>query len=164
MDNAKTETTEADQKRLIASLEKLSNGEDIESVVDIEQVIRYFVVHNYVCNDDSYTGSMIHNYYLYEEDGQLAMIPWDYNLAFGTFTASDANGTVNRPHRPSGVQRLRRGPSDVELDIVRRTLHQAVPSVFCRIFERGGYTRDDWQRPQLDSVLCRKRPDSFLHL
>lgn len=96
-DNAKTETTEADQKRLIASLEKLSNGEDIESVVDIEQVIRYFVVHNYVCNGDSYTGSMIHNYYLYEEDGQLAMIPWDYNLAFGTFTASDANGTVNTP-------------------------------------------------------------------
>jgi spore coat protein CotH len=96
-DNAKTETTEADQKRLIASLEKLSNGEDIESVVDIEQVIRYFVVHNYVCNGDSYTGSMIHNYYLYEEDGQLAMIPWDYNLAFGTFTASDANSTVNTP-------------------------------------------------------------------
>ena len=46
--NAKTEITEADQKRLIASLEKLSNGEVIASVVDIEQEIRYFVVHNYV--------------------------------------------------------------------------------------------------------------------
>ena len=34
-------------------------------------MIRYFVVHNFVCNFDSYTGSMIHNYYLYEEDGQL---------------------------------------------------------------------------------------------
>ena len=95
--NAKTEITEADQKRLIASLEKLSNGEDIASVVDIEQVIRYFVVHNYVCNDDSYTGMMVHNYYLYEKDGQMAMIPWDYNLAFGTFTASDADSTVNTP-------------------------------------------------------------------
>ena len=95
--NAKTEITEADQKRLIASLEKLSNGEEIASVVDIEQVIRYFVVHNYVCNDDSYTGMMVHNYYLYEKDGQMAMIPWDYNLAFGTFTASDADSTVNTP-------------------------------------------------------------------
>ena len=38
---------------------------------------------------------MIHNYYLYEKDGQLSMIPWDYNLAFGTFQSNDANGAVN---------------------------------------------------------------------
>ena len=95
--NAKTDITEADQMRLIESLKKLSNGEQIESVVDIEQVIRYFVVHNYVCNGDSYTGSMIHNYYLYEENGQMAMIPWDYNLAFGTFQGGNAQSTVNTP-------------------------------------------------------------------
>lgn len=95
--NAKTDITKADQTRLIESLKKLSGYEDIESVVDVEQVIRYFVVHNYVCNGDSYTGSMVHNYYLYEKDGKLSMIPWDYNLAFGTFTGGDANGTVNTP-------------------------------------------------------------------
>jgi len=95
--NAKTDITEADQTRLIASLEKLSNGEQIESVVDIEQVIRYFVVHNYVCNGDSYTGSMIHNYYLYEENGQMAMIPWDYNLAYGTFQGGNGQSTINTP-------------------------------------------------------------------
>ena len=96
-DNAKTNITEADQHRLIESLKKLSSGENIESVVDIEQVIRYFVVHNFVCNDDSYTGMMVHNYYLYEKDGQLAMIPWDYNLGFGTFSAGEATSTVNTP-------------------------------------------------------------------
>lgn len=95
--NAKTDITEADQNRLIASLKKLSSYEDIESVVDAEQVIRYFVVHNYVCNGDSYTGSMVHNYYLYEKEGKLAMIPWDYNLAFGTFSGGDATATVNTP-------------------------------------------------------------------
>lgn len=95
--NAKTDITEADQTRLIASLKKLSDNEEIETVVDIEQVIRYFVVHNYVCNGDSYTGSMVHNYYLYEKDGKLAMIPWDYNLAFGTFQGGNANSTVNTP-------------------------------------------------------------------
>lgn len=95
--NAKTDITKTDQNRLVESLKKLSGGEDIESVVDIEQVIRYFVVHNYVCNDDSYTGMMVHNYYLYEKDGQLAMIPWDYNLGFGTFSAGDATSTVNTP-------------------------------------------------------------------
>ena len=95
--NAKTDITATDQTRLIESLKKLSNGEQLESVVDIEQVIRYFVVHNYVCNGDSYTGSMIHNYYLYEENGQMAMIPWDYNLAFGTFQGGNGQSTVNTP-------------------------------------------------------------------
>ncbi len=95
--NAKTDITAADQTRLIQSLKKLSNKEQLESVVDIESVIRYFVVHNYVCNGDSYTGSMIHNYYLYEENGQMSMIPWDYNLAFGTFQGCSAQSTVNTP-------------------------------------------------------------------
>lgn len=95
--NAKTDITEADQYRLINSLKTLSNYENIESVVDVEQVIRYFVVHNFVCNGDSYTGSMIHNYYLYEENGQLSMIPWDYNLAYGTFSGGKGSSTVNTP-------------------------------------------------------------------
>lgn len=83
---------------MIASLKKLNENSDIENVVNVEEVIRYFVVHNFVCNFDSYTGSMIHNYYLYEEDGQLSMIPWDYNLAFGGFAGgSDATSLVNYP-------------------------------------------------------------------
>ena len=93
--SAKTNVTTADEERLIRSLKQLSQGENIESVVDVEAVMRYFVVHNFVCNDDSYTGTMIHNYYLYEEDGQLSMLPWDYNLAYGGFQAGDASGTVN---------------------------------------------------------------------
>ena len=94
-ENAKTDVTPADQQRLIASLKALSEGTDLPDVLFVEDVIRYFVVHNYVVNGDSYTGSMIHNYYLYEEDGQLSMIPWDYNLAFGTFQGNQASGAVN---------------------------------------------------------------------
>ena len=97
-DNAKTDITDADKDRLIQALKQLNAGENLESVVDVDEVIRYFVVHNFVCNFDSYTGSMIHNYYLYEEDGQLSMIPWDYNLAFGGFQgAQDATALVNYP-------------------------------------------------------------------
>lgn len=97
-DNAKTDITDSDKDRLIASLKQLNQQESIEDVVNVEEVLRYFVVHNFVCNFDSYTGSMIHNYYLYEEDGQLSMIPWDYNLAFGGFQgAQDATSLVNYP-------------------------------------------------------------------
>ena len=94
-DSAKTELTQADRARLIQALKQLE--EDPASALDMDQVLRYFVVHNYVCNGDSYTGSMVHNYYLYEKDGALAMIPWDYNLAFGTFQARDAGEAVNDP-------------------------------------------------------------------
>ena len=97
-DNAKTEISDSDKERLIDALKKLNEGKNIDTVVDIEEVIRYFTVHNFVCNFNSYTGSMIHNYYLYEKDGQLSMIPWDYNLAFGGFeSGTDAEGLVNYP-------------------------------------------------------------------
>lgn len=97
-DNAKTDVTDADKDRLIAALKTINEGGDIESAVDIDKVTRYFIVHHFVCNFDSYTGSMIHNYYLYEEDGKLSMIPWDYNLAFSGFqSAGSATDLVNYP-------------------------------------------------------------------
>ena len=94
-DNAKTRITDADKQRLIAALKNLNGYTDLENTVDIDEVLRYFVVHNFVCNSDSYTGTMIHNYYLHEQDGQLSMIPWDYNLAFGTFQGGDAGSSIN---------------------------------------------------------------------
>lgn len=97
-ENAKTDISDADKDRLIASLKQLNENENIAEVVDVDEVIRYFVVHNFVCNFDSYTGTMIHNYYLYEKGGKLSMIPWDYNLAFGGFQgAQDAAALVNYP-------------------------------------------------------------------
>ncbi len=104
--SAKTDITEDDEDRLIQSLKTLSDylsgdadEEKLEDVVNIEEVIRYFVVHNFVCNGDSYTGSIIHNYYLYEKDSSMEMIPWDYNLAFGGFggNGGDMTSTVNSP-------------------------------------------------------------------
>ena len=94
-DSAKTDISSADEKRLISALKNLSEYSALEDVLDMEEVLRYFVVHNFVCNGDSYTGSMVHNYYLHEKDGRLCMIPWDYNLAFGTFQGGNASGTVN---------------------------------------------------------------------
>ena len=96
-DSAKTDITDSDKTRLINSL-KVLNSDDAASTVDVDSVIKYFAVHNFVCNFDSYTGSMIHNYYLYEKDGILSMIPWDYNLAFGGFVGgSDSTSMINFP-------------------------------------------------------------------
>lgn len=90
--NAKTDITTADKKRLIASLKALSDSKTAKSVLNTQETAAYFAVHNFVCNGDSYTGSIVHNYYLYEEKGSLSMIPWDYNLAFGGFSAGGGGG------------------------------------------------------------------------
>ncbi|MDO4482446.1 MAG: CotH kinase family protein [Bacillota bacterium] len=94
-DNAKTDISKADKERLISALKNLSDYTNLENTLDMEEVLRYFVVHNFSVNGDSYTGSMIHNYYLHESDGKLGMIPWDYNLAFGTFMGGNASSSVN---------------------------------------------------------------------
>lgn len=97
-DNAKTDITKSDEERLISALKTLSNTETASEAVVTDEVISYFTVHNFVLNFDSYTGSMIHNYYLYEKDGKLQMLPWDYNLAFGGFSsAGGATSLVNYP-------------------------------------------------------------------
>lgn len=105
-DSAKTDITDTDKTRLIASLKQLSAGENVDEVVDVEAVIKYLVAHSFVCNNDSYTGMMVHNYYLYEEDGVLSMLPWDYNLAFGGMSmggfggegcTSDVNSPIDTP-------------------------------------------------------------------
>lgn len=79
------DVTTSDKERLIDSIKQLNEGENLNEVVDLEEVLKYFVVHNFVDNYDSYTGSMKHNYYLREEDGQMSIVAWDYNLAFSNF-------------------------------------------------------------------------------
>ena len=96
-DNAVFKSKDSDYQRVIESLKKLSAGEDLDQVVDIEATLKYFAAHTVSVNGDSYISNMGHNYYLYEKDGQLTMLPWDYNLAFGGFQSGGASEIVNFP-------------------------------------------------------------------
>lgn len=102
-DNAKFKITRADQERLIQALKVLSTNENIESAIDVDEVLRYFTVQVFVMNWDSYLGYTGHNYFLYEQDGVLSILPWDYNLAFGTYALGmtnpikDPNILINYP-------------------------------------------------------------------
>jgi len=77
-ENISTPADEEDMKSVITALKNLSEG-NVEKAVDVDEVIAYFVVHNFTGNYDSYTGLLGHDYYLYENDGLLSMLPWDYN-------------------------------------------------------------------------------------
>lgn len=87
--------TQMEKKQYIEIVKQLDSGKDLEKCVNMDQLMRYFVVHNYVANRDSYTGKFIHNFFVYVADGKLYMLPWDYNTAFGTFSNTDAEFYIN---------------------------------------------------------------------
>ena len=103
-----TKTTKADHERVVKALKNIAEGNDLESYMDIDNLLRYMAVHVFSVNEDSLSGTMAHNYYLYESDGKLSLIPWDYNLALGgmggmgggsseTEERSGATSVVNSP-------------------------------------------------------------------
>lgn len=93
--NAKTHISAEDEARLIQALKQLSTGNRLKNALDVEAVIRYFAAHNFLCNEDSYTGETLRNFYLYEKDGKLSMLPWGYNLAYGGIPTGNASAVVN---------------------------------------------------------------------
>ena len=96
-DNASQNVTGRDRAELIRALKTLSTGADVSSAVDIDEVIAYFAVHNFVVSWNSYTGDTAGNYFLYEKRGHLSMLPWDYSSAFGTYRSGDATKMINYP-------------------------------------------------------------------
>ena len=85
LDNVETKAHPADPQRVVSAIRALSLEENIDGYFDMDEIIRFFAAHNVLLDFDSYTGSQLSNLKLHEQDGLLSLIPWDYNLAFGTF-------------------------------------------------------------------------------
>ena len=95
-DSAVTDTSDADHRRVVAALKNIAEGTDLETYMDVDDLLKYMAVHVFSVNEDSLSGTMAHNYYLYEEDGRLNLLPWDYNLALGGMgNGNDATSVVN---------------------------------------------------------------------
>ena len=68
---------------------------EIEKVLDVDEALRFLAVSTLIVHLDNYLG-IGHNYYLYEVDGKFTIIPWDLNMAFGTFNCGiDREGLIN---------------------------------------------------------------------
>lgn len=94
-------STDKDHRRVINALKNIcaddADTEVLAESMDVDNILRYMAVQTFVVNLDSLSGSMAHNYYLYEDDGRLNIIPWGYNLAFGGFQSGSASETINFP-------------------------------------------------------------------
>jgi len=97
----KTNENDPDYSALFRFLDVLNNEpdksfpEEIEKVLDVDQVLRFFAVSAVILHLDNYIG-VGHNNYIYEVNGVFTIIPWDLNMAFGTFNCGiNREGLVN---------------------------------------------------------------------
>jgi len=96
-DNVVGDEDTAANRRVITALKALSTGTDLDTYFDTDAILRYLAAHTIVVNLDSYSSTMAQNYYLYERGGQITILPWDYNLAWGGFQSGDAASVINFP-------------------------------------------------------------------
>ena len=92
-----TDSSDADHKRVVEALKNVHGGTNIEKYIDVDNILKYMAVHNFAVNDDSLSGSMAHNYYLYEANGRINVLPWDYNLSLGGMHGGDSTSIINEP-------------------------------------------------------------------
>ncbi|MFD6207415.1 CotH kinase family protein [Peribacillus sp. NPDC060253] len=76
----------SDQSAMIKMLDAINNGGNVEEVLDVDEMLRYFAANTALVNLDHYQGDKKHNYYLYEENGIFSILPWDYNMSFGGYS------------------------------------------------------------------------------
>ena len=73
-------------------------NEELERYWDVDAALRYLAVHTFMVNADSYSGHMVQNYYLAEQNGKITILPWDYNLSFGSMGGPPPGGPGGMPN------------------------------------------------------------------
>ena len=69
--------------------------QEIEKMLDVDQDLRFLAVSALILHLDNHIG-IGHNTYLYEVDGKFTVLPWDTNMAFGTFNQGiRKDGVIN---------------------------------------------------------------------
>ena len=96
-DNAVFDVEDSDKQKVITALKNLNDGTNLETYINVDEVLRYFAANTVLVNLDSYSGTMFHNYYLEEKEGKLSILPWDFNLSFAGFGVHAASDAVNFP-------------------------------------------------------------------
>lgn len=159
------EGTDSDYKRVITAVKNLNHGTDLEKYIDVDQVLRYFAVNTVLVNLDSYVTNMKHNYYLYEKDGKLSMVPWDYNLSFAGFQAGSATSAVNFPiDTPvSGVELSERPMLGklLEVDEYKNIYHKYLQEIVDGYFNSGKFENTIDKLNTLISHYVKNDPTAF---
>ena len=100
-DGSVFKSSDSDHQKVVTALKNIcsedASTDSLAEYMDVDNILRYMAVQTFVVNLDSLTGNMPHNYYLYEKDSELNIIPWDYNLSYGGFQSGSADDVINFP-------------------------------------------------------------------
>lgn len=142
-DNAIFKTTDSDDyTKILDMIKHLDTMEDIESYLNVDEVLRYFAVNTFLVNLDSYASNMNHNYYLYEDDGVVSILPWDYNLSFGGFQAGSSSSAINFPIDSPVSGTLEDSPliaNLLDVDEYKELYHQYLNEIVNNFVNNGTY-------------------------
>ena len=171
-EHAETRAYESDTRLVIAALKRLAEESGLDECLDTDGIIRFFAAHNFVMNYDSYTGAMLHNLVLYEREGVLSMLPWDYNLAFCTFVpgvgkavlknATDAvNQGIDSPLIGAEESERPMWRWIVDNEDYRGKYHAALDSLLTGYFESGKLAADIDAYYEMLLSYVEKDPTAF---
>ncbi len=167
---AKFPVSRSSKLRLIDALKRLGSPETFASAADPDTAARYFAAQVFVVNMDGYLGPTGHNYFLYEKNGRLMMLPWDYNLAFGTYSLgapereNDAGFFVNLPVcTPAAPEILAKRPffTSFLADEERRALYRARLDEAAALFESGEMTAEIAAAARMIAPYVQRDPTAF---
>ena len=170
-ENNETKAEDEDKLRVIKALKALTDGKDLEDYLYMDELYKYFAVQNYVMNYDGYTGPMLHNYYLCEKEGKLAMFPWDYNSAFATAWVRNnkkendptllVNYGIDTPLLGTTVEQRPMWKWIVDNEEYKERYHQAMDEFLKTYFESGEFEKEFDEIVELLKPYVEKDPTSF---
>lgn len=164
-DNAVFDVNTKDSDRVIKALKNLGAGTDLETYVDVKEVLRYFAANTALTNLDSYVSSLKHNYYLYEKDGMISILPWDLNLSFGGFQAGSASAAINFPiDTPVTGVKLSERPligKLLEVKEYKKLYHQYLNEIVTDYFKNGYFTKTIDKLDTLIAPYVKDDPTAF---
>lgn len=91
--NQLSEGRDFDDKKIDVNSEEYL--ELLEQIIDVDEFVRYFAAHSFLCQlDNMFVGQK--NFGLYVSTaGRALILPWDYDLSFGTYSPVTAEATAN---------------------------------------------------------------------
>ncbi|MBQ9291562.1 MAG: CotH kinase family protein, partial [Clostridia bacterium] len=172
LEHRKTDGGRKDDEAVIASLKILSQGRKMKKGLNTHEIIRYFAVHNFLLNYDSYTGTALHNMVICEKEGILNVMPWDYNLAFGTYVSGIGKEVLEDP-----TDFLNLGIDTPLIDAeekdrplwswimqkvkYRREYHDVLSDMVESYFESGQFEKEFKARQAMIAPYAEKDPNAF---
>ncbi|MDL2261133.1 CotH kinase family protein [Methanimicrococcus sp. OttesenSCG-928-J09] len=160
-------TTQSDCRRVLAAIEHINKGEDLDDYVFANETLSYIAVNGIVVSMDSYAGPSLQNYYIYEKDGKIMLFPWDLNFAFDGYKDNSTPSVVDYPidtpvysnvsmfHRPV-INKL------LENETYKEQYYEIIQNILDGYFKSGRYEETINRMDSLIGESVRDDPTAFV--